>query len=89
MFFFLEQVKQVEQGVIFQVWDLHRVSLNIYSYFEKGCQIKCTRQPRKVLWVVLSSLFFKEFERMAGEAVDICLRVLKESNKTPVSGTVH
>ena len=32
--------------------------------------------------MVLSSLFFKEFERMAGEAVDICLRVLKESNKS-------
>ena len=32
----------------------------IYSYFEKGCRIKCTRQPRKVLWVVLSALFFKE-----------------------------
>ena len=31
-----------------------------YSYFEKGCRIKCTRQPRKVLWTVLSSLFFKE-----------------------------
>ena len=33
---------------------------NVYSYFEKGCRKKCTRQSRKVLWVVLSSLFFKE-----------------------------
>ena len=32
----------------------------VYSYFEKCCRIKCTRQPRKVLWVVLSALFFKE-----------------------------
>ena len=32
----------------------------IYSYFEKGCRTKCTRQSRKVLWVVLNSLFFKE-----------------------------
>ena len=32
----------------------------IYSYFEKGCRKKCTRQSRKVLWVVLSALFFKE-----------------------------
>ena len=32
----------------------------IYSYFEKGCRKKCTRQTRKVLWVVLSALFFKE-----------------------------
>ena len=34
--------------------------LSPYSYFEKGCGIKCTRQPRKVLWLVLSALFFKE-----------------------------
>ena len=27
----------------------------VYSYFEKGCRKKCTRQSRKVLWVVLSS----------------------------------
>ena len=41
------------------------------------------RQPQNyVLWVVLSSLFFKEIsERMAGEAMDICLRALKESNE--------
>ena len=31
-----------------------------YSYFEKGCLKKCTRQSRRVLWVVLSVLFFKE-----------------------------
>ena len=32
----------------------------VYSYFEKGCRKNCTRQSRKALWVVLSSLFFKE-----------------------------
>ena len=32
----------------------------VYSYFKKGCRKKCTRQSRKVLWVVLGSLFFKE-----------------------------
>ena len=31
-----------------------------YSYFEKGCRKKCTRQSRKALWVVLDSLFFRE-----------------------------
>ena len=42
----------------------------------------CTRQSRKVLWMVLSSMLFKtEFETMAQEAMDVCLRVLKESNK--------
>ena len=32
----------------------------IYSYFEKGCRKRCMRQSWKALWVVLSSLFFKE-----------------------------
>ena len=32
----------------------------IYSCFEKGCRKKCTQQSRKVLWVVLSSLFFND-----------------------------
>ena len=36
------------------------LTLGQYSYFEKGCRKKCTRQFRKVLWVVLSALFFKE-----------------------------
>ena len=34
-----------------------------YSCFEKGCRKKCTRQSRKVLWVVFSSLFFKEISK--------------------------
>ena len=34
-----------------------------YSHFEKGCQKKCTRQSRKVLWVVLTTLFFKEISK--------------------------
>ena len=51
------------------------------------------RQFQKVLWVVLSSLFFKEIARMAREAMDVCLGVLKEGNKVgltaTVSGTVY
>ena len=34
--------------------------LLINSWIEEGCQIKYMRQAQKVLWVVLSSLFFKE-----------------------------
>ena len=52
---------------------------------EKCCRKKCTRQSWKVLWVVLSSLFFrkrKKFETMAREAMSLCLRVLKENNKS-------
>ena len=36
----------------------------VYSYFEKCCWIKCTRQRRKVLWVVLSSPFFFFFKEI-------------------------
>ena len=50
-----------------------------YSCFKKGRK-KCTRQSWKVLWVILSSLFFKKFQRIAREAMHLCLRVLKESN---------
>ena len=61
------------------------ISIVIYSYLEKSCRKKCTRQSWKVLWLVLSSLFFrkrKKFETMAREAMALCLRVLKESNKS-------
>ena len=66
-----------------------------YSYFEKGCRKKCTRQSRKVLWVVLSSLFFKKFERMARETMDQYVRAakgkqqLKVGSTATVSGTVY
>ena len=44
-----------------------QVCHNIQPFQEK-CK-KCTRQSRKVLWVVLSPLFSKKFERMAEESV--------------------
>ena len=43
---------------------------------------KSARQSRKVLWVVLNHCFAKKFERMTREAMDVCLRVLNESNKS-------
>ena len=49
-----------------------------YSYFEKVCRKKCTRPSRKVLWIVLSSLFLKEDTQ---EAMDVRLRVLKKSSR--------
>ena len=64
------------------------ICIQVYSYFEKVCRKKCTRQCRKVLWVILRSLFFKESrDRLARKAVDICLRVLKESNKVGSTAT--
>ena len=53
---------------------------SVYSYFEKGCRKKCTRQSRKVLGVVLSSLFFKEIWRNGTRGKDVCFRMLKESS---------
>ena len=49
-----------------------------YSYFEKVCRKKCTRPSRKVLWMVLSSLFLKEDTQ---EAIDVRLQVLKKSSR--------
>ena len=53
-----------------------------YSYFEKSCRKRCTWQSRKVLWVVLSALFFKEIWKNGTRGQDVCLRVLEESNKS-------
>ena len=48
------------------------ISTFTYSYFEQGCRKKCTRQSRKVLWVVLSALgSSKKSERMARGATDM------------------
>ena len=58
-----------------------RSTINRYRYFDKGRK-KCTRQFRKVLWVVLVHCSSKKFERMAREAMDLSLQVLKESNKS-------
>ena len=51
-----------------------------YSSFEKGCRKKvqkCTRQSRKVLWV-----FSGNSEKMARDTMDVCLRVLRDTNKS-------
>ena len=53
-----------------------------YSYFEKGCWQKCTQQfyfERYCEWfgVHCSS---KKFERMAWEAIDVCLQLLKKES---------
>ena len=54
----------VVKGTKFIVFYVHvhtaEVNIHVYSYFEKGCRKKCTRQSPRVLWVVLSALSFKE-----------------------------
>ena len=59
----------------------------VYSYFEKGCRKKCTRQPRKVLWVVLSSMFFKEMWRNCTRGHGRLFASAKESKKKKVGST--
>ena len=56
----------------------------IYSYFEKGCRKKYTRQSQKVLWVVLSSLFFEKIWKNGKRGHAVCLRMLKEGSKSGV-----
>ena len=56
----------------------------LYSYFENGCRKTWTRQSRKVLWVVLRSLFFTEILKKWHETRGhrLCFRVLKQSSKS-------
>ena len=57
----------------------------IHSYFEKGCRKKCTRQSRKVLWVVLRSPLItvqKNLKEWHERPRTVCLQVLKKSNKS-------
>ena len=53
-----------------------------YSYFEKGSRIKCTHHRQRYCGWFWVHCFSRKSERMAREAMDICLRVLKESNKS-------
>ena len=62
---------------------LMRVGHITYSYFKKGCRKKCTRQTRKALWVVFEfTVLQRNLEELARKAMKMCLRVLKESNKS-------
>ena len=58
----------------------------IYSCFEKSCPskaLKRMRQFRKALWVVVDhSSRSCDFSAMEGRTMNICLRVLKETNKS-------
>ena len=58
----------------------------LYSYFEKGCRKKYTRQSQRYCGWFLVHCFSKKFQRMARDAMDVCLRVLKESNKSGFDG---
>ena len=68
---------------------IHMLVCNAYSYFEKGCRKKCTRQSWQALWVVLSSPFLREIWKNWHErAMKMCLRVLTERNKVGSTATV-
>ena len=48
------------QPIFTYVHLIYNLYAAVYSYFEKGCRKKCTRQSRRALWMVLSALFFKQ-----------------------------
>ena len=52
-----------------------------YSYFEKSCRKKCTQQSRYCGWFWIHCCP-KKFKKRIREATDVCLRELKESNKS-------
>ena len=68
-------------------------SIAVYSYSEKGRRKSACDNPERDcgwFWVRCSS---QKFERMAREAMDVCLRVLREATKefltVTVPGTVY
>ena len=56
--------------------------LLLYSYFEKGCRKKVHATiPKSFVGGFEVHCSSKKFEKMAQEAMDVCLQVLKKSNK--------
>ena len=47
--------------------------LLVNSYFEKRWGIKCTRQAEGLMGCFEFTVFQRNFERIAGEAMDMCL----------------
>ena len=55
----------------------------MYCYFEKGCRKSARDNPERYCGRFLKvHCSYKKFERMVEEAMGVCLRVLKESNKS-------
>ena len=55
----------------------------VYSYFEKCYRKKCARDnPERYCGWFRVHCFSKKFQRMVGEAMATCLRVLQKSNKS-------
>ena len=79
--------------------DQYRVNDQQYSAVSrKVSEKKRTQQSRKVFWVVLSSRFLDfsilgESKKMARDAMNVCLQVLKKVTKVgstaTLSGTVY
>ena len=54
----------------------------VHSYFEKGCGKSARDNPERYYGWFWIHCFSKEFERMTRDAMDVCLQVVKESNKS-------
>ena len=84
--------------LIFHTGDTHRSPCRlqlVYSYFEKGCREKCTLQrPKDIVGGLEFTVLQRNLKELHERQWDVCLRVLKESNKkvgstATVSGTVY
>ena len=64
------------------------VSWFVYSYFEKGCRKKCTRQSQKALVGFEFSVLQRNLKELARKAMEMCFLVLKESDKVGSTATV-
>ena len=65
-----------------------KITSSLYSYCEKGRK-KCTRQFRKVLWVILTSLFFKEIWKNGTRGQRKATKTTKVGSTATAPGTVY
>ena len=63
--------------------DILRPVIENYSYFEEGFSDKVhATTPKGIVGGFEFTVFSKKIERIAREALDVCLRLLKKSNKS-------
>ena len=79
----------IYQRVDTLLYDIY-CDVHVDSSFKKGCR-KCECDNPKGIagGVEFTEHSSKKFERMAREAIDICLPVLKESNKSRFNNCSH
>ena len=59
-----------------------RVTRRPCTAYNMHCREKCTRQSLKASWGFEFSVFQRNWKELARKAMEMCFRVLKESNKS-------